>query len=163
MRSGIFRYFYNSPLSYDELTAFQNTVRRLSLGRNRDVAADMDDYDLQGAFLDGELRDDGHLTDRFKKPNHPTFSNESKYSNGNGGEWERRDDGRWSFTAGEDNHWSHRELFDYFRDIEPDAYLIYPPMIKNPERKETENALQNVLQPRDGEYHRILQREYKLR
>lgn len=40
------------------------------------------DYDLPGAFLAGEKPDPitGHMTDLFKKPNHPTFSVESKYA-----------------------------------------------------------------------------------
>lgn len=39
------------------------------------------DYDLRGAFLAG-LRPDatGHWPDTFKKPNHPTFSVESRYA-----------------------------------------------------------------------------------
>lgn len=40
------------------------------------------DYDLRGAFVEG-LRPDaktGHWPDKFKKPNHPTFSNESQYA-----------------------------------------------------------------------------------
>ncbi len=40
------------------------------------------DYDYVGAFLAGADRGgpDGHLPDTFKKPNHPTFSNESQYA-----------------------------------------------------------------------------------
>lgn len=52
------------------------------------------DYDLRGAFKAG-LRPDpktGHWPDTFKKPNHPTFSNESQYARGedaiNAGRWE---------------------------------------------------------------------------
>lgn len=39
------------------------------------------DYDLRGAFKAGVTRDPvtGHMPDTFKKPNHPTFSNESQY------------------------------------------------------------------------------------
>ena len=42
------------------------------------------DYDLVGAFLAGVTRDPatGHMPDRFKKPNHPTFSIESQYATG---------------------------------------------------------------------------------
>ena len=42
------------------------------------------DYDLQGAFLAGVTRDPktGHMPDTFKKPNHPTFSNQSQYATG---------------------------------------------------------------------------------
>lgn len=41
------------------------------------------DYDYRGAFKQGEGPDKtGHWTDRFKKPNHPTFSRESQYATG---------------------------------------------------------------------------------
>lgn len=48
------------------------------------------DYDLRGAFAAGETRGtNGHMTDRFKKPNHETFSDESQYDKGDGkaGHW----------------------------------------------------------------------------
>lgn len=39
------------------------------------------DYDLRGAFQAGISRSaNGHFPDTFKKPNHPTFSNQSKYA-----------------------------------------------------------------------------------
>lgn len=38
------------------------------------------DYDLMGAYKAGVVPDvNGHMPDTFKLPNHPTFSNESKY------------------------------------------------------------------------------------
>jgi hypothetical protein len=41
------------------------------------------DYDLRGAFKAGEKPGaDGHWTDKFKKPNHPTFSDQSQYAEG---------------------------------------------------------------------------------
>jgi len=41
------------------------------------------DYDLRGAFRAGEKPGpDGHWTDKFKKPNHPTFSDQSQYARG---------------------------------------------------------------------------------
>ncbi len=50
-----------------------------------------EDYDLRGAFK-ANLKPDpqtGHWPDTFKKPNHPTFSNESKYAQfGTPGRWE---------------------------------------------------------------------------
>ena len=42
------------------------------------------DYDLRGAFKAGLTPDtNNHWSDEFKKPNHPTFSEESKYSREN--------------------------------------------------------------------------------
>lgn len=48
-----------------------------------------EDYDLRGAYQEGLLPgDDGHWSDRYKKPNHPTFSVESVYAQqGNPGHW----------------------------------------------------------------------------
>ncbi len=52
-----------------------------------------EDYDLQGAFLHGVTPDPvtGHFPDTWKKPNEPTFSNQSIYANlpgANPGHWE---------------------------------------------------------------------------
>lgn len=42
------------------------------------------DYDLRGAYLANLQRDaNDHMNDRFKKPNHPTFSDQSQYAVGN--------------------------------------------------------------------------------
>lgn len=49
-----------------------------------------EDYDLRGAFKGGLTRDpqNSHMPDTYKKPNHPTFSNESQYAPyGNPGSW----------------------------------------------------------------------------
>lgn len=49
-----------------------------------------EDYDLRGAFKAGLTPDPqtGHWPDTFKKPNHPTFSDQSKYAQfGNPGYW----------------------------------------------------------------------------
>lgn len=42
------------------------------------------DYDLRGAFKGGEAKDPdtGHWKDKYKKPNHPSFSDESQYATG---------------------------------------------------------------------------------
>lgn len=62
---------------------------------------DTRDYDLRGAWKNNpkSLNANGHLTDRYKKPNHPTFSVESKYSTSRnpGGNWTKANGG-WSFT-----------------------------------------------------------------
>jgi hypothetical protein len=62
------------------------------------------DYDYAGAFLAGYGRDkdgNGHLPDTFKKPNHPTFSVESKYATGAykkyAGSWSQNKAGEYSF------------------------------------------------------------------
>lgn len=51
------------------------------------------DYDLRGAWRAGaRANQDGHWPDRWKKPNHPTFSEESIYHGVDGhvgGRWVR--------------------------------------------------------------------------
>ena len=60
------------------------------------------DYDLRGAWLKDpkSIGGKGHLTDEFKKPNHPTFSRDSKYSTPDnmGGLWVAGKQGSYSFT-----------------------------------------------------------------
>lgn len=49
------------------------------------------DYDLRWAFAAGMKPDpeSGHWPDTFKKPNHPTFSDQSKYAkHGTPGSWD---------------------------------------------------------------------------
>lgn len=59
-----------------------------------------DDYDLRGFYKENPKFDvndpSQHLTDKYKLPNHPTFSNESMYYKGNenyGGTWKSYDYG----------------------------------------------------------------------
>lgn len=79
---------YDTPLSPSEEEKFAAWKKQYA---PNDSGAD---YDLRGAFKAG-LRPDaetGHWPDTFKKPNHPTFSNESKYAVGpdaaKAGHWE---------------------------------------------------------------------------
>lgn len=93
------------------------------------------DYDLQGAYLAGlNTADNGHLPDTFKKPNHPTFSDQSKYSGqglGIGGTWTQAGDGSWQFQLSPDqlNMTSAQALQNYFKTYEPDSRLIMPGLI----------------------------------
>lgn len=89
------------------------------------------DYDLPAAFLSGAKPEGGHLTDRFKKPNHMTFSTESQYSGRGGqigGRWEQGPDKTWTFYASPTNlkYHSARELQDYFQKYEPGNKLVLP-------------------------------------
>jgi hypothetical protein len=90
-----------------------------------------EDYDLQGAFLSNQQQaSNGHFTDQFKKPNHPTFSTESQYSGINGetgGTWGQQN-GKTVFYASPTNlkYHSPAELQSYFKQVEPDAILVLP-------------------------------------
>jgi hypothetical protein len=76
---------FDTPLSDEDEQAFQAWKQNYA---PHDSGAD---YDLRGAFKAG-LRPDaksGHWPDTFKKPNHPTFSDQSTYAkDGSPGHWE---------------------------------------------------------------------------
>lgn len=82
---------YNTQLTPEQETAYQAWAKQQ--GRERDV----ENYDLRGAWLElqnGTMSEDerGHLGDKYKKPNHPTFSTESIYNGKDGyqgGVWSR--------------------------------------------------------------------------
>ena len=89
------------------------------------------DYDLRGYFLAGMMGDpeiqlynrgkDQHFIDRYKKPNHPTFSDLSMYHNQDGfvgGHWTDLGNGKWTFEAGPTNTYSKSELAKYMAEAE---------------------------------------------
>lgn len=92
-----------------------------------------DDYDME-AFLranPGFKAEPGqHYPDTYKRPNHPTFSDESIYHNekNQGGHWSVGPDGRDVFTPGPANlqHHTIEELQDYFQRVEPGNTLNVP-------------------------------------
>ena len=82
---------YNTQLSPEQETAYLAWAKQQ--GREKDVF----NYDLRGAWKElqsGTMSEDerGHLGDKYKKPNHPTFSTESIYNGKDGyqgGVWSR--------------------------------------------------------------------------
>lgn len=72
----------------------------------------------------------GHFPDTYKKPNHPTFSNQSQYNGQDGmygGTWGKEGE-QHTFTPGPANtHWRPlSRLQEYFKNEEPEA-ILYPP------------------------------------
>jgi allophanate hydrolase subunit 2 len=68
---------YNTPLSEGDEAKFQEWKAK---NAPNDSGAD---YDLRGAYKDDMQKSaNGHMGDKFKKPNHPTFSDQSKYAVG---------------------------------------------------------------------------------
>lgn len=112
---------YNTQLTPQEEKLFQAWAS--SLGKLNDLQ----DYDLRGAWKSNPTMDArGHLPDTYKKPNHPTFSNESIYSGMDGyvgGTWSRMGN-RDVFSPNMSNVLSRQELADYFRQYEPNAILL---------------------------------------
>lgn len=69
-------YSYDTQLTPDDEQQFQEWKRKNAPHDSGD------DYDLRGAFKRGVTPDprNGHWPDTFKKPNHPTFSDQSVYA-----------------------------------------------------------------------------------
>lgn len=93
------------------------------------------DYDMRGYYADNPgvspNTDGQHYTDQYKKPWHPTFSDESMYNGvaGNrGGSWGTDADGKDTFTPGATNLQLHGVLGlqDYFDKNEPNITLMMP-------------------------------------
>lgn len=108
-------YFYdnfNTPLTDEDEAKFQRWMADRSALLKRNVADDMYDYDLRGFWQWGQgFADNGHGSDMFKKPNHPTFSDQSIYHGADdpvkggtfqGGTWTDLGEGKYSFTPSQE-------------------------------------------------------------
>lgn len=113
---------FNTTLRPTDEVAFQAWAKQASTDQGRDVLGDLYNYDLRGWWKDGDGRAaNGHLTDAYKKPNHPTFSDQSVYSNGanRGGQWTQTPDGSWQYYARHGNSLTPAQLAEYFATVEP--------------------------------------------
>jgi hypothetical protein len=116
---------YDTPLTDKQYEDYKEWARK----SGRDPAFEERDYDLRGFFLTHPepLKPGEHGKDTFKKPWHPTFSDESKYSTGEnqGGHWTQKGKD-WYFAPGPAN-WRFRTLRQmqhYFDTQEtPDTHL----------------------------------------
>jgi len=121
---------FDTQLSQENEQRFKSWLAVESKRRGRDMNRDLFDYDLRGYWLNGGHRDTtgrGHMPDKYKKPNHPTFSNESIYHDGVnyiGGSWS----GDSAFVPGATNLQVHgaANLQKYFNRVEPGVKLILP-------------------------------------
>ncbi len=123
---------YNTKLSPTEEKKFNQWVTKTKRFK------DTEDYDLRGAWKelnsgDMEQANNGHLGDKYKKPNHPTFSDESIYhgvDNNYGGKWLETPSGM-TFEVGpsQEKMWSPKDLQKYFQKVEPNVKLSYPKML----------------------------------
>ena len=121
---------FNTYLPPEQEALFDAWLASENIRQGRNVRNDMQDYDLKGMWLAGDSfgGDNGHGTDRHKKPNHPTFSNQSKFS-GVGG----MEGGTWAsspvgavFEVGATNLYSPQELQAYFLRAEPGNRVSFP-------------------------------------
>ena len=120
---------YNTTLNSQEQAGYNSWIAQQSQLTGRNIANDSYDYDLQGWYkANGPQNLTGaHLTDQYKKPNHPTFSDQSMYHGVNGmqgGQWNQKMDGSYTFTPGSTNVYSKDELQDYFKKVEPGNELV---------------------------------------
>jgi hypothetical protein len=121
---------FDTQLSQENEQRFNNWLAQESQRRGRDMSQDTADYDLRGYWLNGGYQDTtgrGHMPDTYKKPNHPTFSDESIYHDGQnyiGGTWL----GDSAFVPGATNLQVHgaANLQNYFNRVEPNVKLILP-------------------------------------
>ena len=114
---------YNTQLTPDEEAKFQSWVK--ANGRENDFV----DYDMRGAWKAGAGQAaNGHFPDTYKKPNHPTFSDQSQYNGKDGyvgGKW-TGDDTSATFTPSESNlkNMPPADLQKYFNEREPNSKLM---------------------------------------
>lgn len=123
---------YDTKLSPSDEAAYQKWIRTL-----REGLQSTDDYDMRGAFKDDmKAAANGHMGDKYKKPNHPTFSDGSVYSNPQtpGGTWNQAPDGSWSFWATQHNvdNLGITQLLNYFNTREQGNNVILPGNYKLP-------------------------------
>jgi len=114
---------YDTPLTPEEEAIFRQWAGKR--------IGDLADYDLRGAWkTDARAAQNGHLPDTFKKPNHPTFSDESQYSTPDnpGGRWDDAGNGKWLFWASQANMRGRTigDLANYFKQVEPGNEVIFP-------------------------------------
>lgn len=136
-----YRNGYNTTLSEENTKRFNNWIAAESKRSGKDMSREMDDYDIQGYWLSGGPTNttsaNGHGPDKYKKPNHPTFSDESIYHNTTspygtpfqGGKWAQDRDGKNTYTPSATmlQHTHPKDyLQKYMSEIEPDVSLILP-------------------------------------
>ena len=118
---------YNTPIPADKKQDYLKWIFQNSLKSGHDVTRDMGDYDVQGAAMsDMQTAANGHGTDQFKKPNHPTFSTGSQYNGVDGyqgGTW-----GSNGYTPSATNLRMNSlpYLSRYFDEVEPGIGLMAP-------------------------------------
>lgn len=122
---------YNTQLDPAQEYAYQNWLQVQSALNKRDMSRDNFDYDMRGAFASGAGQaDNGHWPDTFKKPNHPSFSDQSQYHGADGqtgGTWSQMG-GAWYFQPGQANLQFHGAdgLQSYFQQSDPNVRVMLP-------------------------------------
>lgn len=105
-----------------------DAVKKWKPGIDEDIDSDNPSYDYEGFYMEDPdrawemLKEDSeaHFTDRYKKPNHPTFSDESIYSTPEtpGGHWHENygGSGRYVYEPSDYTKKNRKETMDYLRN-----------------------------------------------
>jgi len=127
----IFQEKYNTELSEEEMDSFLLWATNWKNPVTGEKVNMMDEgaYDVRGFWKSGDWKatdSRGHGSDKWKKPNHPTFSDESVYSKQKGGS--DYDGGEWmdngAFLPGFHNmHDNERLLWEFSRDEGPEHLI----------------------------------------
>lgn len=120
---------YNTPLPDDKVEAYNAWRARLPKALQYSG-----NYDLQGYFLEHGAEDKKpgeHMNDKYKKPNHPSFSSESMYSGTgdvSGGVWGGDEKTGWTFTPSKYNRSlrTDQQILDYFKTGDPGVRVTFP-------------------------------------
>lgn len=119
---------YNTQLTPKQEEAFMKWAEK----NNR--LGDLYDYDMRGFWKNkSKFAENGHGSDMFKKPNHPTFSDQSIYHGVDGytgGKWIEDKNGV-AFIPSSTSMWDVPMLRNYFNKYEPDVTLVIPQIPDN--------------------------------
>lgn len=139
---------FDTKLNSDEENSYQ--FWKQSLPQQLQSEAD---YDLRGYYKEHGADDaEGHLTDKYKKPNHPTFSVESKYYKKGiwAGKWDEAGDFRIPLDTPKEKL---EQLIEYWRSgAEPEALLKYDNPQAEKEAEKLEAKLDRYLQQLGDEH-----------
>ena len=134
-------------MNYKDWLAYKSKLE------GKDLSADEQDYDLQSYFNNLKYNDKNyvpkkgiHLEDTYKKPNHPTFSNQSMYSIPGiqeGGTWSSNKEGKWAFKPSELNlkNMPAEQMQQYFSEADPNAELDLSEKMNKAKR----SAIQDIM------------------
>ena len=135
-----FRSNFNTPLTPEEEKEFKTWAKE----NKKDPKLETTDYDLRGFWKNGEdFAGNGHGTDLYKKPNHPSFSEESMYHGSPTPSGGRYVGGKWNIPNQADEALGVKGTFvpstemletthppelleRYFKKREPDYDLVLP-------------------------------------
>ena len=132
---------YKTQLSNEEESKFKDWYNKVAKYKGLSNNPDSEDqkYDYRGYWKNEPKRDDiltdnpdAHFTDTYKQPGHPTFSDESMYSNKDtqGGSWSQDKNGKWYFHHSPYTQKYADRTTEYLQGS-PDASIIGNDTIRN--------------------------------